>query len=71
MTKDFRSNTLPYILSIVGGLALFDIAARISTQPFIPEISDVFVRIFELLTDQDVLSDFNRSLQNLFLGFTI
>ena len=34
-------------------------------------MSDVFVRIFELLTDQDVLSDFNRSLQNLFLGFTI
>jgi ABC-type nitrate/sulfonate/bicarbonate transport system permease component len=71
MTKDFRSNTLPYILSIVGGLALFDLAARIADQPFIPKMSSVFVRIFELLTDQDVLSDFNRSLQNLFLGFSI
>lgn len=71
MTKDFRSNTLPYLLSIVGGLALFDLAARIADQPFIPKMSSVFVRIFELLTDQDVLSDFNRSLQNLFLGFSI
>ena len=71
MTKDFRSNTLPYILSIIGGLALFDLAARIADQPFIPKMSDVFVRIFELLTDQEVLSDFNRSLQNLFLGFAI
>jgi len=71
MTKDFRSNTLPYMLSIVGGLALFDLAARIAKQPFIPKMSDVFVRIFELLTDQDVLSDFSRSLQNLFLGFSI
>jgi NitT/TauT family transport system permease protein len=52
-------------------LALFDLAARIADQPFIPKMSSVFVRIFELLTDQDVLSDFNRSLQNLFLGFSI
>jgi NitT/TauT family transport system permease protein len=71
MTNKFRANTLPYILSVIGGLALFDVISRVSNQPYFPKMSDVFVRMYELLTDVDVLSDFNRSLQNLFIGFSL
>jgi ABC-type nitrate/sulfonate/bicarbonate transport system permease component len=71
MTNKFRANTLPYILSVIGGLVLFDVISRVSNQPYFPKMSDVFVRMYELLTDVDVLSDFNRSLQNLFIGFSL
>ena len=70
-SSKFRTNTLPYLASIVGVGIVLEIIAGIVKQPYFPKISKVLVRLASLLSDGEVLSDFGRSLQNLFVGFLI
>ena len=70
-SSKFRTNTLPYLASIVGVGIVLEIIAGIVDQVYFPKISKVLVRLASLLSDGEVLSDFGRSLQNLFIGFLI
>lgn len=70
-SSKFRSDTLPYLASIVGVGIVLEIVAGIVNQPYFPKISKVLVRLVSLMSDGEVLSDFGRSLQNLFVGFLI
>lgn len=70
-SSEFRARHLPYVLSIVIGLALLEVFARILDRPYFPMVSGVFSRLMSLLADGGFLNDLSRSLQNLFLGFMI
>ncbi len=69
--SELRSKHLPYILSLVVGLALLEVIARILDVPYFPTVSGVFSRLMSLFTEGGIVIDLSRSIQNLFLGFLI
>jgi len=69
--SELRSKHLPYVLSLVGGLALLEVFARILDKPYFPTASGVFSRLISLFAEGEFRIDLSRSLQNLFLGFLI
>lgn len=70
-SSNFRTDTVPYLASIVGGTLLLEVLARVLDQPYFPKMSGVLSRLVSLLSDGDVLMDLSRSLQNLVVGFLI
>ena len=70
-SSKFRSDTLPYLVSIVGVGFVLEIIAGIVDQDYFPKISKVIVRLVSLLSDGEMLIDFGSSLQNLFVCFLI
>ncbi len=72
LNRSGRPSTLgPYILSLVVGLALVEVFARILDVPYLPPVSAVFSRLMSLFAEGGIVIDLSRSLQNLFLGFLI
>jgi len=69
--SELRSKHVPYILSLVVGLALLEIFARILDVPYFPTVSGVFSRLMSLFAEGGIVIDLFRSLQSLFLGFLI
>jgi NitT/TauT family transport system permease protein len=59
------------IVSLVTGLLIMEIGARILNVQYFPPISAVLGRLIQLTRDGEILSDVLRSVQNLSLGFSI
>lgn len=57
--------------SLVGGLALFELLAILSGQPYYPRPTEISQRLSDLFLQGTIFSSLWRSLQNLFLGFSI
>lgn len=59
------------IVSLVSGLLIMEIGARILDVRYFPPITAVLGRLIRLTRDGEILSDVLRSVQNLALGFSI
>ncbi|MHB1128625.1 MAG: ABC transporter permease [Ilumatobacteraceae bacterium] len=67
--RDFPS--LSTVLSLITGVVVWEVLARIISQPYLPRFSGVASRLGSLVADGQILSDLGRSLQNLLFGFLI
>lgn len=57
--------------SLIGGLLLMEVFARIITLSYFPTVSHVLQRLWRLTADGQILSDLGRSVVNLVFGFAI
>ncbi len=58
--------------SAIGVLAIaWEVIGRIAAVPFFPPLSDVLVRLAEMISDGLILSNLMTSLTNLVLGFAV
>jgi len=57
------------LVSLVGGLLLWEIIARVFERPYLPAFTSVVDRLWELIRSGEILGDLSRSVQNLGLGF--
>ena len=69
-TQTFKNYT-PTVISVFFGVAFVELLAISINQPYLPRATGVSNRLITLLLEGQIFLDLLRSLQNLFLGFTI
>jgi NitT/TauT family transport system permease protein len=57
--------------SLIGGLLLMEVFARIVELSYFPPVSHVLGRLWRLTADGEILGDLGRSVLNLLVGFVI
>ena len=69
--KGFRRDFVVQVLSIAGGLALWEIVGWLLALPWLPPFSKVMVALVELIRNGEILANLLVSLRSLAAGFAI
>lgn len=64
-------NAASSVMSLVGGLVIWEIGARIWAIPFLPPFSRVLVTLVDLIRAGRIVEDLAHSLSNLALGYAL